>query len=113
MLHADQPVAGHYKTRLVRGGPWLPVRLWLSPPPDPETGEPLDRAPRWQAELAGKPVDDFWASGLWPAVALHPVDDAEYRYLCDLHHHAVQHEPELPEAAPRSPVDLRKLDPIF
>lgn len=34
-----EPQCGFYKTRLVKGGPWVPVRIWCEQEIDPETGE--------------------------------------------------------------------------
>ncbi|WP_339820675.1 hypothetical protein [uncultured Paracoccus sp.] len=37
--HEDDPQCGFYKTRVVRGGPWVGVAIWLEQDIDPETGE--------------------------------------------------------------------------
>jgi hypothetical protein len=90
-----EPVAGHYRVRLrVYGelqtvcgitarpllsiGPWLPVLVWHGCPPDPITGLALDRAPRWQALLAGQPVD---LTEVWPWASRHRLTEAEYEQL--------------------------------
>lgn len=104
------PVAGFYKTKLVRGGPWVPVYLWFGCPHDPDTGEELDRSPRWQAERLGRlvPVD-----AVWPFCALHPIDQAEHNFLLADHRWHVQYKPDAPQAMPRSKIDLTKLPPIY
>ena len=35
----DEPQCGFYKRRFVRGGPFVPVAIWLHQEIDPETGE--------------------------------------------------------------------------
>lgn len=37
--HEDEPQPGFYKRRYVRGGPFVPVEIWLEQEIDPETGE--------------------------------------------------------------------------
>lgn len=100
---ADKPEAGFYRTKLVRNGPWVGVRIWYDAPPDPDNpGELLDRSHRWQAEINGESCD-IWR--VWPFVSGRPIDEAEYRYLMALTHHAKEHAPEMPEASPNKPVD--------
>lgn len=35
----DEPKPGYYKRRMVRGGPFVPVEIWLEQQTCPETGE--------------------------------------------------------------------------
>lgn len=35
----DEPQCGYYKRRMVRGGPFVPVEIWMEQDIDPETGE--------------------------------------------------------------------------
>ncbi|OJH45162.1 hypothetical protein [Paracoccus sp. SM22M-07] len=35
----DEPQPGFYKRRMVRGGPFVPVEIWIEQDIDPETGE--------------------------------------------------------------------------
>ena len=37
--HGDEPECGWYKRRLVKGGPWVPVRIYVDREIDPITGE--------------------------------------------------------------------------
>jgi hypothetical protein len=107
----DQPVAGYYKRRLVKNGPWIPVRIWFSAPTDPhQPGETLDRSPRWQAELDGREIG-IW--DVWPACSGHPIDEAEFRYMIATAAHARKHEPHMPEADPDRSIDLNRLPPLF
>lgn len=78
MNETGKPVAGFYKRRMVRGGPWVGVKLWFGPPADPVTGEPLDRSPRWQALVAGVESEPYEA---WISCCGHPITEDEYRNL--------------------------------
>ena len=65
---------------LVRGGPLAGVRIWYGLPLEPWTREPMDRAPRWNAEVNGRHAE---LDRVWPTCEKDPVDEAEYRHLTD------------------------------
>ncbi|HKV14536.1 MAG TPA: hypothetical protein VJQ81_05800, partial [Reyranella sp.] len=52
MSRIDEPEAGYYTTRLIRGGLRVPVRIWFGAPII--DGEEQDRSPRWCVEVDGK-----------------------------------------------------------
>lgn len=106
----DQPVAGFYRRRLVKNGPWVAVLIVHGRPRDPVTGEELDRSPRWQAWLDGKEVDVFQ---VWPECSGAPIDKAEYLHLRNVSDWAREHAPYAPEAQPRQSINHNKLPPIF
>lgn len=54
--HDSDPQCGWYKTRLVKGGPWIPVEIRCERDIDPETGE-LTSDERLIAYVEGKPRD--------------------------------------------------------
>jgi len=102
----DRPVAGHYRMKLVKGGPFVPVMIWRGFGLDPETRTPIERGWIWRAMQYDDEVD-VWA--VWPNCAGEPITAAEYRYQCALRRHAVEHDPAMPEADPRKPVDWNSL----
>lgn len=108
----SEPTAGHYRMRLVARGPWVPCKIWFGPPLDPLTGEELDRSPRWQAEVRGKPYDRD-VLDLWTWCAGQPIGANEYLYLLAIHRHASAHEPDMPEAAPHEKINHLKTPTIF
>lgn len=57
----EDPQAGFYKIRMVRGGPFIPVEIWLEQEIDPETGE-LTAPEELQAICNAQPCDplDVW-----------------------------------------------------
>lgn len=112
-LRVDTPQAGHYWRRFVKNGPKIPVRIWHGAPICPDTGEELDRSHRWQAIVNGELVTGDAVLETWISCAGHPISEAEYEYLLALKNHAVQHEPDLPEAAPNSPINLHTMPTLF
>jgi hypothetical protein len=99
----DIPTAGCYRHKLRRGGPPVALRFWLGPPIDPDTGEEMDRSPRWQCRLNGTelvPVDRFW-----PDCARFPISLAEHDRLCRL---SATLDPASPYYDPRRAIDPLK-----
>lgn len=109
ILIVDQPQEGYYRTRLVRGGPFVPVKIWHGPPHDPETGEELDRSPRWQALVNGEERD---AREIWNWCADKPISESEYRYMLAVKNWAETHAPAEPEANPYQRADARTAAPV-
>jgi hypothetical protein len=106
----DQPIAGFYRRRLVKGGPWVPVLIAYGAPLDPVTGEELDRSPRWQAWSGGREID-VW--NLWPDCSGEPITKAEYTHLRDVGEWAERHAPRSPEANPTRAISLNQMPTIF
>lgn len=52
------PTPGLYRTRLVKGGPWVAARIWSEPPTDPVTGETLDRSWVLRCSVDGRGLVD-------------------------------------------------------
>lgn len=77
-LVVDEPRVGFYRTRLVRGGPWVGVQIFWQWPTDPHTGEPLDRSPTMLALVNGEPRELF---DTWVVSAKNPITEAEYHEL--------------------------------
>jgi hypothetical protein len=76
----NRPLPGLYRRRLVKGGPWQPVKLFLDPAVDHE-GRRADRAPllaMWTPE--GTIHDRSRISAAWPG--LHPIERREFDTLC-------------------------------
>lgn len=106
----DLPVPGHYRRRLVKSGPYVPIKIEYSVARDPDTGEQLDRSPMWIAYLNGELVDVF---SVWPECSGSPIDEAEYKFLLTVKEWAEANDPTAPEANPRRPIDLNELPTLF
>lgn len=103
------PQCGWYKRRLVRGGVFVPARIWMVQDICPETGELLsDEILR--CEVNGLPADPEEA---WVWISGHPVTEQEYRYLAARIAFAIRHEPHDPFAMPSRPFDFNRTPIMF
>lgn len=102
----NQPEPGYYRRRLVRGGPWVAVRIWRGFGRCPHTGDILERGWQLRCTVAGADANPF---DQWLWVCREPITEQEFKYLTDIKNYAVEHEPDLPEATPRSAVDFNKI----
>lgn len=121
---SDAPIAGTYQTRLVKGGPWVPVMLYFGLPII--GGEEQDRGPRWCVVVDGA-TDELEVDRdagyrcrvairvdrYWPYCGREPIGLADYHYMVDFARWAKVHAPHLPQASPRSPVKLDQMKPIL
>lgn len=109
-LHNDDPQAGFYRTRLVRGGIFVGVRVWMHQEIDPETGELCDDE-RLRAEINGIEVEDVAES--WSRFCDQPITEDEFDYLEQRRVWSLYYAPDDPAANPRRAVDWRKILPEF
>lgn len=96
------PECGWYKRRLVKGGIFVPARIWMEQTVD-DAGE-LVEDERLMCEVNGNYCD---ADEEWLHLANHPITEAEYTYMHALRRHVAWHEPDHPAANPRQPVNWR------
>lgn len=76
--HDGLPEAGWYKRRMIKGGPWVPVRIYVDREIDLETGElACDEVLRIEVEGidAGDPADQW--------TYLKPTTRTEFEHLMD------------------------------
>lgn len=76
--HDAAPHCGWYKRKLVKGGPWVPVRIYLDRKIDPLTFE-LTEDEVMRAEVEGIEVGDF--EDHW--TYLTPISKEEFDHLMD------------------------------
>jgi hypothetical protein len=69
------PVAGMYEIYRSDDERWHGVKIWFGAPIDPETGEELDRSPRWQATVDEEDTD---IHNVWPTVWGRPLNEEQY-----------------------------------
>jgi hypothetical protein len=88
---ADPLIEGFYLIQSSRGKRVdVPVHVWFGGPLDPETGEELDRSPRWQIQIGFQLLEEVpmrvgavWINDItdvWPMCMRWPIEEAEYRY---------------------------------
>jgi len=103
-LNDDEPRCGFYKRKLVRGGPQVPVRIWLEQPVDPETGELIgDEVMR--CEVDGKPAN---AHDQWTWVAAFPISEDDYSHMRARTRWAHAHAADHSITDPYAPVDWNR-----
>lgn len=76
--HEGDPQAGWFKRRMVKGGPWVPVRIYVDRDIDPVTGE-LTRDEVLRIEVEG--IDKGDPADQW--TYLTPISRAEFDHLMD------------------------------
>jgi hypothetical protein len=114
-LHISRPEPGFYRMKRVKGGVWVPVRVWrpcrctIGGEAEHEWSDACDRHPPLRALIDGHEDADPLPLWTW----LHPITEAEYWFLVEDHAWARANAPELPEADPQRPVDLGKMKPLF
>lgn len=102
--HADDPQCGWFKRKLVKGGVFVPARIWMYQPICAETGELIgDEA--LQCEVNGRYADPLDA---WSWLCGNPIAEQEFRYLSARIDYAAQYEPADPFAAPGTAIDLNR-----
>lgn len=100
-LDPDIPMPGCYRIRLVKGGPYCALRIWLGLPIDPATNEEVqERGYRWQCTLNGVrvPFEDHW-----PGCARDRISQEEHDRICG-EHRTMDHTS--PFYDPRRPISL-------
>jgi hypothetical protein len=117
-----RPRPGFYVMRLQRGAPLVPALIYQLCPmviPQPTTVDgpnpyewcrPLDRSPRYGAQIDGKRVP---VERVWTASSLRRIGAEEYAFRMGPLRRWARTHPEMPEARPESPVDLAALPPLF
>lgn len=103
-VHDEEPRCGFFKRRLVKGGPFVPAKIWLDAEIDATTGELLaDEA--LLCEVNGAYAD---AESEWPWLCGNSITEAEFNYLTARNAYAAWYSPDEPAANPRQPVDWLK-----
>ena len=82
-LEPDRPQVGWYKierpgaprAHFVKDREFVPARIYMSWPTDPETGLGIDRPPYLNAEINGEPCDPYT---VWEWLAKRPITETEY-----------------------------------
>ena len=59
--HDGNPQCGFYRMKMVKGGPWVPVRIWCRQAIDPDSGE-LTEPETFHADIGGEAGDPV---GVW------------------------------------------------
>jgi hypothetical protein len=106
-LFNEEPECGWFKRRLVKGGVFVPARIWLVSITDCETGE-LTQDEFLQCEVNGNYAD---VDQQWPWLCGNPISESEFNYMTALRQHCAWHAPDEPAANPRQPINWNTVKP--
>ena len=118
-IDINTPLPGYYKTRLVKGGPYVPARIFRTCCCTVNGGEEnaehpwrpsCDRFPPLRGEINGEERNPF---DIWSRLAKHPITKADFHFMTDTRKWAEAHSPLMPEADPRRSIDLNTIPPMF
>lgn len=98
------PQCGWFKRKLVKGGVFVPARIWIVQEIDPATGELLSDE-ILQCEVNGTYADPEDA---WSWICANPISEAEFNYLSARIEFATRHEPDDAFADVRKPINLNQ-----
>lgn len=113
------PEPGFFKTRLVRNGPWVSARIFLTPcqctvnggdeEKDHPWQESCDRIirPKLSAEINGRPAN---ITRVWEFST--DCTKAEFEYLTRVSKWDRENDPDSPYVTPNKAIDLNKTKPI-
>jgi hypothetical protein len=108
-VHDSTPHCGWFKRRLVKGGVFVPARIWMAQDICPETGELLsDEILLCEVNSAYADPEEAWS---W--ICSNPITEQEFRYLTARIDHAIRHEPEDSYADPRKPIEINRTPILF
>ena len=102
----EEPECGFFKTRMVKGGPFVPARIWMVQPVD-ESGE-LIADEVMQAEINGKFATP---ERVWQQACGNSISEQEWRYLPATITWAIEFAPDEPQANLKKPVDWFRASP--
>jgi hypothetical protein len=102
---SEIPQCGWFKRKLVKGGVFVPAKIWLFSPTDPETGE-LCGDERLQCEVGGAFADPADA---WPWLCSNPISEADFGYLMAVRDWAAWYATDQPQANPKQPIDWTRV----
>ena len=108
--NAGVPVVGIWRVRLVKKGPFVPVKIW----DEAERGEDGDllEDEKLVCVINGERQDPtVWAERL--NLYGQPIDEAEFQHLSNVSAWAKEWAPDAPEATPEQPIDHLRSKPIF
>lgn len=97
-IRDGEPMPGYYRTKLVRGGPWVPARIWI----EREFGEDGEQV---NPDVARCLIGDVEADAVqkWAWLSGHPVTLEDYKKMR-------AQENQLPAT---QPVNLATMPPVF
>ena len=101
-LIVDEPQAGFYRCKLVKGGPWVGISIFWAAPLDPWDGSELDRSPILRCVVNGQMADPYV---IWTHCADEPISEMEF--------HELRRRAVAPDSQPSNePINLNNVKPL-
>lgn len=109
----------YWRARLKSGAPYIALCTWWGQPI--MDGEELDRHMRWQCLVSNETTSRMVLMGDSVPIDvdgislrnIESISKGDYDFMRSHSAWAVEHRPDLPEAAPRSKIDWNRLKPVF
>ena len=99
-IHDSDPQCGFYKRKLIKGGPFVPARIWIEQHLDADGL--LTRQEVIRCEIGDRTAD---ASDQWSYLAANPITEADFNHMTARARWAAQHADDHPIANPTRAVD--------
>lgn len=99
-IHDSDPQPGFYKRKLIKGGPFVPARIWIERHVDADGL--LTRQEVIRCEIGDRAAD---AADQWSYLADNPITEADYRYMRDAAAWAASYAPDRIIANPTQAVN--------
>jgi hypothetical protein len=97
----ETPQCGFFQTRLCRGGPYVPARIYIVQDYDHETEE-LISDEIYICEIGGRQCD---AAETWHWLFRQPITEERYEFMIASRDWSLDHAPHEPIANPRKPIN--------
>lgn len=107
-IHDSDPQPGFYKRKLIKGGPFVPARIWIEQHVDGD-GD-LTREEVLRCEIGDRTAN---AADQWSYLAANPITEADYRFMRDSAAWAAEHAPMRAIASPTQAVNWMTAAPPF
>lgn len=101
----DEPQCGFFKRKLVKGGPFVPAKIWLDNIEQDAAGDLIDQ-PELICEVNGRRGDAFEQ---WLFLCSNPISQAEFEYMRAQIRWAKEFSPQDPIATPGKRIDWMKV----
>lgn len=109
-IDMNDPQEGFYKCKMVKGGPWVPVKIWMQDGSrNPDTND-LESDQFLRAMRNGQDISPF---DIWTWCAEHPITEQRYLYMIAAAEWDLENNPDSPFANPRKAIDISKTQSIF
>lgn len=105
----DDPQVGFYQIKLVKKGPFIPVRIWDHIAERDEAGDLMEDE-GLRCQIDGEEANPYEQ---WVYFGNNPITEAEYNFMVADSAHAKKYRPDDAKATPRKAISLSEMKSIF